>query len=161
MGDERFILDKLVWSEADYDQMSFHDVHIHAAYFSTDAPELSLDVDFIFQWVAPLPPSQYFTFWVSPATLVFRDVSDVELIWRGNELFELDELQRSEEEILPTGHVRWLWTLAGNVGGSASLRATGYNLYVRREPIHVNRQSLWSEERGSISFHRGLDEQNS
>jgi hypothetical protein len=160
MGDERFILEKLVWSEADYDQMGFHDVGIRAVYFSTQSQEVSFDIDYIFKWVMPTPPGKFFTFWVSPATLVFRDVSDVEVSWGGSELFELDELKRSEEEKLPTGYARWLWTLAGNVGGSASLRATGYNLYVRREPIYINRQNLWAEERGGISFHRGLGEQN-
>jgi hypothetical protein len=159
MDDEQYSLEKLVWSEADYDEMGFHDVNIRAVYFSTDTPEVLFDVDYIFKWVMPTPPDEYFTFWVSPATLVFRDVSDVELSWQGGDQFVLWELERSEEEILPAGHVRWLWTLAGNVGGSASLRATGYSLYVRQEPRYINRQNLWSEERGGVSFHRGFEEQ--
>jgi hypothetical protein len=62
MSDENYTIEKNVWSDSDYDQMSFHDVHIHAVCFSTDSTEMSFDVDYIFKWVMPAPPHEYLGF---------------------------------------------------------------------------------------------------
>jgi hypothetical protein len=74
-------LSKSFWSDADFEQMGWHDATIHGLYIQqTDAvlPRLLLDLDYIVRWVQPLPPEKHFNFWVSPATLVFEDVWDLE-----------------------------------------------------------------------------------
>jgi len=71
---EPFVLGKAVWTQSDFVQMGWHDVHIHAIAFATSEYELILDIDYLFAWVEPDPPSEYFTFWMSPCTLIFRNV---------------------------------------------------------------------------------------
>src|SRR5439155_21640447 len=67
---------KPVWTEADFDQMNWHDATVHGIAFREEAggADLLLDIDYIARWIEPVPPSEYFTFLVGPATLVFRDV---------------------------------------------------------------------------------------
>jgi hypothetical protein len=71
---ENYQLPKLIWTEADFDQMGWHDVKIHAITFVPEVYEFVLDIDYIFAWVEPEPPSPCYSFWISPATLVFRNI---------------------------------------------------------------------------------------
>ena len=69
--------EKWLWTDADFEQMGWHDVHIHG--FAFGAYTLTFDIDYTFRWVDPAPGETYYRFWLSPATLVFDDVSDVQL----------------------------------------------------------------------------------
>lgn len=158
MGEAQYEIEKLVWTEADFDEMGWHDVHVHAFRLIIETGEVCFDIDYIFQWVVPVPPDDYFRFWVAPATLIFEHSSDVELYWNALGLFELDGISRSEEVVHATGTRSWLWTLDGNIGGSASLRSSGYRMYVRKPPVLINEQHLTLEERGGVSFEAGTGE---
>jgi hypothetical protein len=68
--------------------MGWHDATVWAvAFLATDpretldsSGELALDIDYIVQWIEPVPPDEYFTFTVAPATLVFNDVWGAEAV---------------------------------------------------------------------------------
>src|SRR5436189_586152 len=74
---EPYKLEKPVWTEADFEQMGWHDVHIHAVAFRPERFEFWLDVDYIFHWVHPQGEQRLFQFWVAPATLVFTNVHSI------------------------------------------------------------------------------------
>ncbi|HEX8598842.1 MAG TPA: hypothetical protein VF952_10050 [Chloroflexia bacterium] len=158
MSEATYEIEKLVWTGADFDEMSWHDVHVHAFRLITETGEVCFDIDYIFQWVVPVPPDNSYKFWVAPATLIFENSSDVELYWNALGLFELDGISRSEEVVHSTGTSSWLWTLAGAIGGDASLRARGYRMYVRKPPVLISEQHLTLEERGGVSFEAGTVE---
>ncbi len=153
--EERYQVEKFVWSDADFEQMGWHDVHVHAFRLIVETGEVCFDIDYIFQWVVPVPPDNYYKFWVAPATLVFDNSSDVELHWSSSNLFELDGISRSGEVGHSTGNKSWLWSLNGTIGGSGSLRASGYRMYVRKPPVLIEGQHLTLQERGGISFATG------
>src|SRR5687768_4950848 len=105
-------LEKDIWSDADFDRMGWHDATIHAFTPFPDDWELAFDIDYIVKWVDPEPPSPYFSFWVAPATLVFRDVSDIEIAIAlpSIERLTIDDLSRSDPR--ETGaSTDWQWTL--------------------------------------------------
>jgi len=47
------LLEKPVWSEADFDRMEWHDATIYAVGFDAASFELLFDVDYICQWLSP------------------------------------------------------------------------------------------------------------
>src|SRR5260221_10243754 len=77
--DETYELEKWIWTEQDFEEMGWHDCHIYAVAFLPETFEFVLDLDYICKWVNPKPPAENFSFWVSPATLVFENVHDLEL----------------------------------------------------------------------------------
>lgn len=148
-------LEKAVWSDADFARMGWHDVRIHGLYVErTDAvlPRLLFDLDYVVRWVRPTPPETYFSFWLSPATLVFEDVWDLEgdLDFTGLGVdLEIDALHR----LTPEG--RWpdqpLWHIEGHAF-DLRFRASGYRQYLRQPPRHSPRLVLGHAERGGASF---------
>ena len=148
-------LSKSVWSDADFEQMGWHDATIHGLYVQqTDAvlPRLLLDLDYIVRWVHPLSPEKYFNFWVSPATLVFEDVWDLEgdLGFKGlSPDLEIDTVHR----LTPDGDRQdlSLWHVEGHAF-DLRFRASGYRQYFRRPPRLVSRYRLPPALRGGCSF---------
>ena len=64
-----------VWTEAQFDEMSWHDNHVHAMRIvegSHGAGDFILDVDHIVEW---LRNGSEFSFRVVPVTLTFHDVT--------------------------------------------------------------------------------------
>ena len=146
--------------------MGWHDATIWAIAFLQPEPtktldsggELMLDIDYIVQWVDPVPSSEYFTFAVAPATHVFHDVWDVEAGFAAGlqeaDAVTIDSLERGEPEndAQRAQHVR-PWIMNGSVFGS--LVASGFHQYFRSKPIDAgHRQRLTFEQRGGISFAR-------
>ena len=143
---------KADWTDADFDQMGWHDCAVHALAFET-APYcqgLLVDLDYIVEWSCPTPPATTYSFWVCPATLVFDPAWDltgnIKLQGFGLELW-LDALERSG----PDEHDAFEWTLAGQ-RFSLAVRAPGFTQYLRRPPIHSPHQRLSIDQRGGLSF---------
>lgn len=151
----RYTLEKLVWSDADFEQMGWSETSVHAIAAIPENFELLFDIDYIIQWVYPVPPDKYFTFWVAPATLVFSNVWNVKshLESESGE-FSLQNLDRLDEQTTPNGKMTdWLWKLSGD-GGSMSFRATSYKQYFRKQPVLTQFQKLRFDERGGLCFDR-------
>jgi hypothetical protein len=71
---------KWMWTEADFEQLNWHDCKIHAMAFVAEENfqhEFVLDVDYIFEWVCE---TALIHFWMSPATLVFEHYSDLRFL---------------------------------------------------------------------------------
>ncbi|MYW64823.1 hypothetical protein GTY65_12210 [Streptomyces sp. SID8379] len=151
-------LSKSVWSDADFVEMGWHDATVHGLSVQpTDdiLPRLLFDLDYIVRWVHPVPPATHFSFWVSPATLVFEDVFDLEgdLDFTGLALdLELDGIHRlvPDDARENFAHVP-LWHIDGHAF-ELKFRASGFRQYVRRAPRLVSRQALSPAERGSCAF---------
>lgn len=151
-------LEKWVWTDADYEQMGWHDCRIRAFAFLGDELQLMLDIDYIFEWVQ-LPDSVYFQFWVAPATLIFENVYDIEIDIHTDDELEIADLLR-EDPLRPRNadyvqrEQEWKWIFDCQ-RGEISLRSIGYAQYIRSAPRLVARQYLTLNERGGISFSRG------
>jgi hypothetical protein len=154
-------LEKSIWDDGDFEQMSWHDVTIHGIAFGPGEYELSLDIDYIFSWVHPAEGETYFRFWVAPCTLVFENVYDLHLEADpyGSTMLEVDHIRRNDPrapknaEFVGRG-VEWQWTLECH-NGEVSFRSVGFKQYVRSAPVLTQQQSLDLPLRGGYSFERG------
>lgn len=156
-----FKLDKWIWTDDDFEQMGWHDCWVHAiAFYPPETShdeykpgELALDIDYILQWIHPEKGEKSFKFMVSPATLVFEDVFDIEIDSDdgGLEILEVSRDYHQEYQKREFGH--WQYDIDGVTGG-ISLRAVGYKQYIRQTPI-LGHMSLDLEQRGGICFERG------
>lgn len=144
---------KAIWTEADFDQMSWHDCAVHAVAVepaSLVPGQLLVDLDYIVTWVPPAPPAKTFSFWVCPATLVFYQAWDLiaAVDLRGFS-FELSLL--ALDRCVADDHCNYGWTLRGE-DFTLALGAPGYTQYLRQRPIRSPHQRLSTQERGGLSF---------
>jgi hypothetical protein len=144
---------KAVYTDADFDQMCWHDCAVHALALETTPHHpgrLLVDLDYIVEWVCPIPPATTYSFWLCPATLVFDQawdfISDINLKGLSFDL-PLNALERTG----PDKYGMFEWTLAGH-GFSLAVRAPGFTQYLRRPPIDSPHQWLSTDQRGGLSF---------
>jgi hypothetical protein len=146
---------KTVWTEADFDAMSWHDNAVHAVALEPvpgHPGRLLLDLDYIVEWVPAEPPSTALSFWICPATLVFDRAwdltADINLQGWSFQLF-LNAISRSGPD-----ERGWSgWTLAGD-HFTIGLSAPGFTQYLRRPPARSPGPLLSVEDRGGFSFAR-------
>ncbi|MFF3255568.1 hypothetical protein ACFYWP_32105 [Actinacidiphila glaucinigra] len=149
-------LTKNTWTDADFDEMGWHEVTIHGMCVQPGAgddslPRLLLDIDYIVRWVHPVPPKKHFSLWIAPSTLVFEDVWDVEgdLAFKGMALsLDIDHLRRSTAE---DKRDEPQWHIEGHYF-DLKFRATGYRQYLRQAPRLSPRLVLSLGDRGGLSF---------
>jgi hypothetical protein len=160
---EPFELEKAIWTEADFDQMGWHDVHIHAIAFSTETHELLMDIDYLFAWVDPESPDPHCTFWMAPCTLIFANVHSfmAEIEWGlGLEISGVsrEDAGRPKNADYIKKDKEWKWEFDCQEG-SFSFHAVGYVQITRRPPTRAKAQSFPWNERGGVSFDRNAYDQ--
>jgi hypothetical protein len=124
---------KTVWTQADFDTMSWHDNAVHAVALEPAPPHpgrLLLDLGYILAAIPPEPPATTFSFCICPATLVFGQAwdltTDINLHGWSFQLF-LDTIGRSG----PDERAFFEWTLAGD-HFTIGLSAPGFTQYLRQ-----------------------------
>jgi hypothetical protein len=142
-------LEKALWTEADEGVLGWHDARIVAvALVEGSQPGCSrflLDIDYLVRWVAPEAPARFFSFWITPATLVFEDVWSLS--------GELDHADLSIDCITRlTADPGPGWHIDGHTFDLRLVTWAGFTLFMRRPPILVDRQCLSLAQRGGISF---------
>jgi len=148
---EQFTPSKLVWTDADFEQMSWHDCRLHGMAliddFKPHLHELRFDIDYIFEWVGFGKPAEQSGHWISPATLVFEALR-----------FHVDLPGPSGDWIISIEHSgtgdSGEWHISLNTGGKITVRAPGFRQYIRRLPVFVAvpDQYLETTQRGGVSF---------
>jgi hypothetical protein len=156
---EKYILTKSLWTQDDFEQMGWHDSNIYGLTIqkSEDSwtADLLLDIDYIFNWVHPVPPAQSFTFWVAPCTLVFKECFDLKIDVATNlgclDLLEIADLHLKSKTEQENNRFVYEWEIELQQG-SINLTSCGLEMIVRQQPLHVEGQVLSLEERGGINF---------
>ena len=134
------------WSTADFDSLSWHDVHVHGftlgAYSATrGTADLSFHIDFILEWSKD---DSGFSFLVAPAELVFHDVFGLQMALdyrsasAGMVPFSLDRIERSA---LPHGGCAWQLVLNWP-HGTVSFEASGFTQRLTGTPVRAAQQWL-------------------
>jgi len=148
------LLEKAVWTEHDFDQMGWHDASVYGLALLPGSLELLLDIDYILRWVDPVPPSPNYSFWVSPATLAFQGVQDVEseFSFLHIECLTIQGIKRADPKPTPTGGLTdWQWSIELHQG-RLGFRAHGFRQFFRRPPLHTDGQAIGLNSRGGLSF---------
>jgi hypothetical protein len=143
-------IEKLQWSEKDFDKMGWHDSHVYALAFNEEDFKLVLDIDYILEWVHPIENETYFKFWVAPATLVFKQVRDLNIDFEGSSIeVEIEGIQRVE--VKNDKQAEYNWTIETGIG-SVNFKSTGFEQFIRRTPELISNQKIGLNARGGISF---------
>jgi hypothetical protein len=159
---EIYTLDKKIWTHDDFEEMGWHDASIYGMTIENNGnswtADFLFDLDYIFQWVHPIPPAEFFTFWVAPCTLIFKDCFDLHINIDTTGLglttsMEIDDLILKNKVEQEKNKFIFEWAIELQ-SGEIELKSSGFEQIVRRKPIHVQRQNLSLEERGGISFER-------
>ena len=159
MDIETYLLDKNVWTQEDYEQMGWHDSRIYGLLFlpddETETTDLIFDIDYIFKWVHPVPPEQYFSFWLSPCTLIFKDTfalkMDIDNQGMKADLLEIADLILVSKIEQEKGVWIYEWEMELQEG-NIRFKSTGFSQMVRHKPIYTKRQVLTLTERDGVSF---------
>ena len=155
-------IEKTYWTEQDFEDMGWHDSRIHGISFvSSPDPdvfqtELWLDIDYVFQRVDPIPPSNLFTFWISPCTLVFHDFVEFHADLKSGQsvggFFEIQELKVAKGGSTRIDSV--LQVILETNFGEIAFQTSRYEQFVRASPVHSKKLNLDLKERGGVSFGR-------
>ncbi|HKE15967.1 MAG TPA: hypothetical protein VKB80_13915 [Kofleriaceae bacterium] len=147
-------LEKAIWTDADFDDMGWHDARIYAMGVHDDErgavppTRLLFDLDYIVRWLDPVRPARTYTFWVAPATLVFERVWDLTGSLEHASELEVADLHRAPS---PDQYPDPVWHVDGQAF-ELRFRAPGFVQYFRRPPLHVPGQGLTMAQRGGISL---------
>ncbi len=155
-ANDTFTLSKSVWNENDFEQMNWHDNHIHGVAFNPDSFKLLFDIDYIFKWVSPNKGEKYYSFWISLCTIIFHNVHTFKTRIDYGLGLEIDCINR-EKIGLPKNHeyitkqIEYSWLIECQEG-EISFSSVGYDLIIRNKPEIINSQSIDMEKRGGVSF---------
>jgi hypothetical protein len=146
-------LEKKIWSDKDFEQMGWHDCRIYRIRLTED---LELDIDYILQWNKPDLEGMPFTFWVAPATLVFKNIKNfrVDIDTAVNDAIEIEDIERTQENNINR------WAIITQQGDFEFL-SEGYEQFIRQEPFFEFGQTISYIERNGTSLDRTTNQENS
>lgn len=155
----------ITYTEADFDQLSWHDCQIHALEFrvgDVDAgdwtSDLVLDIDFIVEWLCGVDAKAQFR--VAPATLTFHGLTDLKIAidWGSsgfqNALHEasISGIQRrviqDQRVFLDRPYFEWRIQLNWPAG-EVTFGAVGFTQKLRAEAVRTQTQRLSLSQRSS------------
>ncbi len=153
-------LEKEIWTTADFEQMGWHDSHVFAVAFRPEDFELWIDLDYVFEWVKPDNGGTYFRFWVSPCTMVFKNIHDLKFDLDSMGDLEIVDVRRENPKRPRNAkHIgaalEWAWDIECQEG-LISVTSIGFEQYVRKAPQLILQQKLELNLRGGISFGREM-----
>ena len=154
---ENFKLEQNIWSDEDFARMQWHDCAIYAIAFPKikDVFEIWLDIDYLVQWVKPVPPANNFNFWISPATLLFENTRNMRCDFDTLNGIEIDSITRENPVHLLNAsgnkRVEWNWTISCH-SGDLNFQATGFRQYARKPPVFSKLAQLGRGEFFQPSF---------
>lgn len=114
--------------------------------------DLELDIDYILQWNKPELEGLPFTFWVAPATLVFKSVQDLTFDFDigFKNAFEIEDIEKEDGN---------RWTIITGQG-HIQFNSTGYEQYIRQKPLFEFGQTISYIERYGHSLDRTTSQEN-
>ena len=145
------------WSTKDFDEMSWHDVHVHGFRIIENAgnsgtAELILDIDYILEWQSNGPQ---FSFVVAQASLQFHEIFglkftlDYAQCGAGMCAFSLAGIER-ELIMHPAGHASYQWRLIVNWPvGEITFESPGFTQSLTGPSYTQASQSLAFAQRGA------------
>ena len=155
-------------TDAEFDQISWHDCHIWRLAFLGGDPEsgdwtsdLAIDLDFIVEWLCGVDGPAAFR--IAPATLVFHGVTDprIDVDW-GQAGFQaaihhvaIDRIEREpladQKVYLDRPYYRWKIVLNWPAGGAIRFGAVGFTQTCVADPIVCAKQHLSPRERARLA----------
>lgn len=155
--------DRTFWTDADFDELSWHDCLIHAIRLEQDGEyqnDLILDLDFVMEWI-PKGDDEPINFRVAPAILRFEAVRDLryQILLDYKQSMELDWIERGPSRDERWDHPFWTLHLHGYPQRSPNeicFHATGFRQKLSASPVYRERLPYFSwEERNQLIKENG------
>ncbi|MCE7057189.1 hypothetical protein LZF95_21085 [Algoriphagus sp. AGSA1] len=134
---------KEIWTELDFEDMGWHDCHIHAISFPNEELEMSFDIDYLFKWELD-DKSNLYKFWVSPCILFFYNVINLKIDIDFQNAIGLDILDINKKNLRLSADKKtnlWDFEIATDKG-LIKFESSGYKQVVKNEPICSESQIL-------------------
>jgi len=149
---DKYELEKKIWTDADFEKMGWHDCRIYKIRL-TD--KLELDIDYILQWNKPDIEGLPFTFWVAPATLVFKNINDIqfEIDTAFDEAVEIEDIELNKSD----NKIQWIIITQQ---GDIEFTADGFTQWIRQEPFFQFGQTISYIERYGFSLEQTTEQEN-
>ena len=138
---------KEVWSEIDFEEMGWHDCHIHAISFPQEDLELGLDIDYLFDWILDDKTNTY-KFWISPCILFFFNVInlDFNIMFRNSIGLNIQNINRNNPRLSPNKKITlWDFEIITDKG-YITFESSGYKQIVKKQPI-LNQYQILKREK--------------
>jgi hypothetical protein len=162
----------MVYTETDFDRLSWHDCHIWALELRVGDPkegewinDLTLDIDYITEWLCGVNGSAQFR--VAPATLIFHGVTDLKLSvdWKSSGVLvalhpmsigavERERMQ-NQKIFLDRPYYKWMIHLNWPKGGEISFGAVGFTQTLLAEAVLTDDQCLSLNKRNRLKNFTG------
>lgn len=146
------------WNDDSFDTMNWHDCKIYALYFDSENFELNFDIDYIVEWIKEKGPKGKFRFRLVPATLVFKNVHNIEISSDNIGLIILNitrqPLGKPVNGDIINASFEYQWVIETTVGEIA-FKSIGYEQFARGEAVVLKSQAIGMKGRNGISFNRG------
>ncbi len=154
--DQDYKLAKSIWTTEDFATMGWHDSKIHGIAFDPENYKIIFDIDYIYAWAKPAPDTKYFSFWVSPCTLVFDNVYDLKIDIDATDGLVIFTITRGDERTSRNAEFinktqEWNWIIECHEG-EISFNSIGYTQYTRKQPQHIENQYFSLNERQGVKF---------
>lgn len=149
---DKYELEKKIWTDADFEKMGWHDCRIYKIRLTEN---LELDIDYILQWNKPDIEGLPFTFWVAPATLVFKNINNIqfEIDTAFDEAIEIEDIELNKLD----NKIQWtIITQQGDI----EFTADGFTQWIRQEPFFQFGQTISYIERCGFSLEQITDQEN-
>jgi hypothetical protein len=145
----KYEIEKRIWTDSDFDKMGWHDNHIYKIRLTED---LEIDLDYIFKWNQPDIEGLPFTFWVAPATLVFKNIKDLKFEFDVGveDSFEIEDIERENKN---------RWTIITRQG-DIQFTSDGFEQFIRQDPSFQFGQTISYIERNGYSLDRVTNQEN-
>ncbi|MGJ8594234.1 MAG: hypothetical protein ACSHXF_16915 [Aquaticitalea sp.] len=141
---KEYNLEKWTWTDADFDEMGWHDCPIYAVKFDD---KVVFDIDYILKWNEPKVKGMSYTFWISPATLIFENVSLFKMNFMTEFVngLEIDGITKSDVK----NSTEWI---IETQEGEITIHSKGFKQIIKREPNLQFGLSIPEIERGNEHF---------
>ena len=145
-------IEKNIWTDSDFDKMGWHDSQVYKVRLTED---LELDIDYILQWNKPDLEGLPFTFWVAPATLVFKNIKNLTFDFTTGieNAFVIDDIER------PTTENQNQWTIITQQG-DFHFTCDGFEQFIRQEPFFEFGQTISYNKRNGYCLDRTTKQDN-
>lgn len=158
--EESLRLPKSVWTEADFDDVCWHDCHVWGIQFRSGAPDrgdwtsdLILDLDFICEWRCGGDGCKFL---VAPALLTFHGVTapKITIDWGASSLIHELSIAEIHRKSVAAGAIdaskpNFRWTILANwpESGEITFFAHGFTQTLRSQPVLLDEQRFSFEAR--------------
>ena len=144
---------KRILTIKDFESIIWHDCKIYGFAFDDSKYKLYFDIDFINEWIKPQEKEKRYKLKITPATLVFSNVWDVNFDIDTNLSLDIDSVVKKNPHISRNKpqKMEYEWEME-LLQGKITFKSIEFKIYFRDKPQILNFGDRTLIKRGGVSF---------